>query len=251
MIKNKKTIGFSLIALTGLIAVATCVGAYSPNLINMNNVGATEYGDNPGTTKRIYVLIDDTLSWWNLDHNKGDTLLFHYWGGSVSTDWDNRPKMNFIGSSQTADSGFEYGLYYYDVPADTTWMLIDNTSTSGAISNERTIDISLNYGSEMSFFLVKDGGYGKYATYETGVFINSSLSSQQLAEVLSHKNIDTCSQSTASGYNAYNQIYKIFLEYNEYDMNTVVDKDTEYEATLEDIISAMQARSAAGSNQVS
>ena len=251
MIKNKKTIGFSLIALTGLIAVATCVCAYSPNLINMNNVGATEYGDNPGTTKRIYVLIDDTLSWWNLDHNKGDTLLFHYWGGSVSTDWDNRPKMNFIGSSQTADSGFEYGLYYYDVPADTTWMLIDNTSTSGAISNERTIDISLNYGSEMSFFLVKDGGYGKYATYETGVFINSSLSSQQLAEVLSHKNIDTCSQSTASGYNAYNQIYKIFLEYNEYDMNTVVDKDTEYEATLEDIISAMQARSAAGSNQVS
>ena len=251
MIKNKKTIGFSLIALTGLIAVATCVGAYSPNLINMNNVGATEYGDNPGTTKRIYVLIDDTLSWWNLDHNKGDTLLFHYWGGSDSTDWDNRPKMNFIGSSQTANSGFEYGLYYYDVPADTTWMLIDNTSTSGANSNERTIDISLNYGSEMSFFLVKDGGYGQYATYETGVFINSSLSSQQLAEVLSHKNIDTCSQSTASGYNAYNQIYKIFLEYNEYDMNTVVDKDTEYEATLEDIISAMQARSAAGSNQVS
>lgn len=251
MLKNKRLLGFSLIAMTGLIAVGACIGAYSPNLINMNNVGATEYGDNPGTTKRIYVLIDDTLSWWNLDHNKGDTLLFHYWGGSDSTDWDNRPKMNFIGSSQTADSGFEYGLYYYDVPADTTWMLIDNTSTSGANSNERTIDISLNYGSEMSFFLVKDGGYRQYATYETGVFINSSLSSQQLAEVLSHKNIDTCSQSTASGYNAYNQIYKIFLEYNEYDMNTVVDKDTEYEATLEDIISAMQARSAAGSNQVS
>lgn len=250
MIKNKKTIGFSFIALTGLIAVATCVGVYTPNLINMNNVGATEYGDNPGTTKRIYVLIDDSLSWWNLDHSKGNTLLFHYWGGSESTDWNDRPKMNFIGSSQTINSGFEYGLYYYDVPADTTWMLIDNTSTTGANGNEKTGDIQLNYGSEMYFFLLKDGGYGQIASYENGVFINNSLSSQQLAEVLSHKHIDTCSQSTASGYNSYNQIYKIFLEYNEYDMNTIVDKDTEYEATLEDIISAMQARSAAGSNQV-
>lgn len=250
MIKNKKTIGFSLIALTGLIAVATCVGVYTPNLINMNNVGATEYGDNPGTTKRIYVLIDDSLSWWNLDHSKGDTLLFHYWGGSEPTDWNDRPKMNFIGSSQTINSGFEYGLYYYDVPADTAYMIVDNTSTPNANSNERTIDIPLNYGSEMPFFLLKDGGYGAYASYDTGVFINNSLSSQQLAEVLSHKHIDTCSQSTASGYNSYNQIYKIFLEHNEYDMNTIVDIDTGYEATLEDIVSAMQARSAAGSNKV-
>lgn len=239
MIKNKKTIGFSLIALTGLIAVATCVGVYTPNLKEVDNVGATTQQASDTNLKRLWVTIND--QYW--EHSATESKLWAYYKtpSNPNPSWTDDHQMTLVGySGNYNQDGFRYGLYYIDIPNDAYQVTFKNYTGIGD-EWKQTDDVELYAEYEYKLFYINNVYNGKRPVTQGSMNLNSEC----LAKVLSE--IDSCSTSILDGYNSWNQINKIFIETNpNYDRNHIAYDNY----TIGEVIDALSARYLAQSNQV-
>jgi|LakMenE18May11ns_1017448.scaffolds.fasta_scaffold9694653_2 hypothetical protein len=168
------------------------------------------------TNKRIYVYLEG--GW-----DGGDVMYIHYFGGSSSTTFDTAVQM-----TQVLDN-YWVGMFYYDVPSDTTTFLVkDRANGNGGKNSNQSVDISMS-----SIFLTGPINYkavaisawlGSDFTKRSATFVdNLGASSSDIALILNK--IDTCSASTANGFNAYPQIDDLFFTTNNPTGSTVVDDD--------------------------
>lgn len=242
MIKNKKTIGFSLIALTGLIAVATCVGVYTPNLKEVDNVGATTQQASDTNLKRLWVTIND--QYWESSATESKLWAYYKTPSNPNPNWEDDHQMTLVGySGNYNDDGFRYGLYYIDIPNDAYQVAFKNYTGSydSSLEWKQTNDFDLTFESEYSVFYINNVPDGKRPVTQGSMNLNSEC----LAKVLSI--IDSCSTSILDGYNSWNQINKIFIETNlNYDRNHIAYENY----TIGEVIDALSARYLAQSNQV-
>ncbi len=207
MIKNKKTIGFSLIALTGLIAVATCVGVYTPNLKEVDNVGATTQQASDTNLKRLWVTINDQ----HWDNSATESKLWAYYKtpSNPNPNWEVDHQMTLVGySGNYNEDGFRYGLYYIDIPNDAYQVAFKNYTGSynSSLEWKQTNDFNLTTESEYKLFYINNVYEGKRPVSQGSMNLNSEC----LAAVLSI--IDSCSTSILDGYNSWNQINKYLLK---------------------------------------
>ncbi len=239
MIKNKKTIGFSFIALTGLIAVATCVGVYTPNLKEVDNVGATTQQASDTNLKRLWVTINDV--WWESSATESKLWAYYTTPSNPNPSWTDDHQMTLVGySGNKNEDGFRYGLYYIDVPNDANLVIFKNFTGNGD-EWKQTHDVKLYAEYEYSVFCIDNVPSGKRPVSQKSMNLNSEC----LAKVLSI--IDSCSTSILDGYNSWNQINKIFIETNpNYDRNHIAYENY----TIGEVIDALSARYLAQSNQV-
>ena len=239
MIKNKKIIGFSFIAMTGLIAVATCVGVYTPNLKDVNNVGATAQQATDTEQKRLWVTINNP--WW--EHSATESKLWAYYTtpSNPNPSWTDDHQMTLVGySGNNKEDGFRYGLYYIDVPNDANLVIFKNFTGNGETWRQ-TQDVNLTLESEYQVFYINDTGSGPRPVTEGSMNLNSEC----LAKVLSI--IDSCSTSILDGYNSWNQINRLFIASNNNYQRDYIAYDN---YTIGEVIDALSARYLAQSNQV-
>ena len=207
MIKNKKTIGFSLIALTGLIAVATCVGVYTPNLKEVDNVGATTQQASDTNLKRLWVTIND--KYWDNSATESKLWAYYKTPSNPNPNWEVDHQMTLVGySGNYNEDGFRYGLYYIDIPNDAYQVAFKNYTGSynSSLEWKQTNDFNLTTESEYKLFYINNVYEGKRPVSQGSMNLNSEC----LAAVLSI--IDSCSTSILDGYNSWNQINKYLLK---------------------------------------
>ncbi len=228
---NKKILGLSFVALCGVVSIGAAIGIYN----NYSGVEKIVAEDKTNTDyKRIYAVLADVN--WTHSSEDGDLWLY-YTSSSTSVDWATAPKMTLIGNSNSSsDTTFRYGLYYVDIPADASMIIFKNFDGNGD-EWRQTEDVYVYTESEYEMFYINEVVSGK-RTVTTGT---CNLSSEYLAQLLTIYN--TCDPSILDGYNAYQQIYDIFLSgNNNYDRSTVVYEVENITYTIGDIIDAMKAR---------
>ncbi len=170
----------------------------------------------PKTDIRVYVVRkwegENRWQFWE------EKMYIHYWGGSSGSDYATAPEM-----VKVLDD-YHHGLYYYDVPANTTHFMVsafqnegNNNLKSKNLELSEVLDKQSN--NEMPFLYDWNGVDGGGGNRVFG-FEKAGMSTSQLAKVLGH--IDSCSSSYASGYNAYPQINNLFLSNSQYDPNTTI-----------------------------
>lgn len=239
MIKNKKIIGFSFIAMTGLIAVATCVGVYTPNLKDVNNVGATTQQATDTEQKRLWVTINE--AYW--EHSATESKLWAYYTtpSNPNPSWTDDHQMTLVGySGNYNEDGFRYGLYYIDIPNDANLVVFKNYTGNGD-EWRQTYDVILEAESKYSVFYINHANDGKRSVTQGCMNLNSEC----LAKVLGI--IDSCSTSILDGYNAWNQINSLFIASNNNYQRDYIAYDN---YTIGEVIDALSARYLAQSNQV-
>jgi hypothetical protein len=190
------------------------------------------------TNKRIYVYLEG--GW-----DGGDVMYIYYFGGSSSTTFDTAVQM-----TQVINNYFQ-GLFYYDVPSDTTTFLVkDRASGNGNKFSNQSVDVSMT-----SIFLTGPTNYkavaisswlGNDGTKRSATFVdNLGASSSDIALILNK--IDTCSASTANGFNAYPQIDDLFFTTNNPTGSTVVDDDFGDATTITNKINRLSENYSRGS----
>jgi hypothetical protein len=168
------------------------------------------------TNKRVYVYLEGA---WD----GGDVMYIHYFGGSSSTTFDAAVQMTQV------INNYYQGMFYYDVPSDTTAFIVkDRANGNGFKFSNQSVDVSMS-----SIFLTGPINYkavaisawlGSDGTKRSATFIdNLGASSSDIALILNK--IDTCSASTANGFNAYPQIDDLFFTTNNPTGSTIVDDD--------------------------
>ncbi|MBM3909391.1 MAG: hypothetical protein FJ352_01295 [Firmicutes bacterium] len=175
--------------------------------------------------KRIYVYLEG--GW-----DAGDQMYIYYWGGSTSNTFDTASPMTQV------INDYWQGMFYYDVPVDTTNFLVkDRASGNGNKNSNQSVDISMssifltgptNYKAvAISAWLGSDGTKRNATTVD-----NLGLSNSDVVALLNK--IDTCSSSTANGFNAYPQIDDLFFTTNTFTGSTTVDDDFGGATTITD-----------------
>lgn len=152
-------------------------------------------------------------------------------------DWNNSPRMNRILED------YHSGLYYYDIPSDASVIVFKGWNNSVG-DDYKSFDVQLKdiYNPSTNTYkavYLEEHGYGTRNFTLGGLPMNSA----QAAEFLTHKYIDTCSDSKASGYNAYDQLNALVFKTSTLDRGYVVDDGSEYAATIGAIIEALLNRS--------
>ncbi|MDY0373910.1 MAG: hypothetical protein RBQ86_07320, partial [Candidatus Izemoplasmatales bacterium] len=97
------------------------------------------------TDLRIYAYLEG--GWDNSGH-----MFIHYWGGASGTDWNSCPEMTNVVSD------YYQGLFYYDVPIDTTTFLVKDSTGNVSKSSNQSANItiaSLREGSDYKVAAVK------------------------------------------------------------------------------------------------
>jgi hypothetical protein len=166
--------------------------------------------------KRIYVYLEG--GW-----DAGDQMYIYYWGGSTSNTFNTASPMTQV------INNYWQGMFYYDVPGDTTNFLVkDRENGNGGKNSNQSVDISMS-----SVFLTGPTNYkavaisawlGSDETKRNATAVdNLGLSDSDVVALLNK--IDTCSSSTANGFNAYPQIDDLFFTTNTFTGSTTVDDD--------------------------
>ena len=251
---KKKLVVFSAIASVAVVGtIAAICGTIPKTEANVPYVKGVEPDK---TEKRLYVVLNDDSWEHTTDGNLwifGQTGSGNSWTTTVGENFNNALKMTLIGGGgETRDDGYAYGLYYADIPAETNKVIFKNYDGAWAdgYDSRQTNDIMLSEGSENFALWIENPGEGKEtAKRNVNLGYVPALTSEQLAEVLAHEHIDSCSPSSASGYFAWKQLENIFLTQNlgEIDLNTIVDEglvagDINYETTLGELINALATR---------
>jgi hypothetical protein len=166
--------------------------------------------------KRIYVYLEGA---WD----GGDQMFIVYWGGSTSNTFNTASAMTQV------INNYWQGMFYYDVPVDTTNFLVkDRADGNGGKFSNQSVDISMS-----SIFLTGPTNYkavaisawiGSDETKRNATAVdNLGLSNSDVVALLNK--IDTCSTSTANGFNAYPQIDDLFFTTNTFTGSTTVEDD--------------------------
>lgn len=146
---------------------------------------------------RIYVYLNNGWTDWS-----GLTFYIHYWGGTTGSTWESCPSMTKVVSD------YYQGLWYYDVPADTTGVLFK--TATGNVDNWReteNVDISTYQPSQYVFY-VKEAVSNNNKRWWDKV-TTAGMNSGQLAAVLA--TIHACDVDTGYGYNAWPQLNSLFV----------------------------------------
>lgn len=159
------------------------------------------------THRRVYVVLEG-------DWQGGveSDMYIHYWGGAVGTDWNNCPKMDKVVSD------YSQGLFFYDVPIDTTTFMVKRYA-GGVADWEKTVDIpisSLFLGTDFKAAAIPYGTTPRSAKF----YDNLPSNSGQTAAVLAA--INSCSTCYAGGCNAWPQLDDLFISCSTLDYNTTV-----------------------------
>lgn len=191
------------LALAGISAVSAglAVGNVS---VAQNSVNPAK-ADVAAVVHRLYVINNA----WSEKYQLG----IYIWGSlltSYNNTWASSVDMNRIDESGGSVS---YGLFYYDIPDDASFIIRQKKDASGA--RYQSADItpsSFGYSNLWSsqVLRVNWNNSGK-ATFETvdGGLDNTS----QLGNVLSY--IVTCDSSSVYGYNAYPQLKGTFFDHTD------------------------------------
>ncbi len=179
------------------------------------------------TTRRVYAVLKE-----NWSHND-KKMYIHYWGGSSGTDWNNCPQM------ELAVNDYWNGVYYFDVPSDTTKCLFK--AYSGNVNgNDQSNDLELSniFGSLHRVpWVEKDpGNWDGHRKVGIG---EASMSDMQFAGGILSR-IDTCSSSYADGYNSYKQLMDCFVNCSNIPDSTVVFEVNGNQTTVGEKLEAMR-----------
>ena len=148
-------------------------------------------------------------------------MYIHYWNSDGDlTLWADKPEMI------NAVSDYWQGLFFYDLPVSATGFMVVAFPGDTAEKNKSEnivvteLEVSGNYKAVAIEAWVNDS-VKRVATVEENLPANSG----QVAAILN--NIDSCSSSYASGYNAWPQLNDLFitpstLAPSTLDLNTVV-----------------------------
>jgi hypothetical protein len=173
--------------------------------------------------KRIYVYLEGA---WD----GGDQMYIYYWGGSSSNTFNTAAQMTQV------INNYWQGMFYYDVPSNTTNFLVRDRSGSYAGDKNQSVDISMSaifLTGPINYKAVAIGAWVSDSSKRTATFVdNLGLSNSDVVALLNK--IDTCSTSTANGFNAYPQIDDLFFTTNTFTGSTTVEDDFGDSTTITD-----------------
>lgn len=161
------------------------------------------------TQKRVYAYLDGA---W--DNAAG--MHIHYWGGSSGSDWNNKPAMTRVLSD------YYVGLFYYDVPSNTTHVIFSAWSGDPGKNSNRTDDLPMSsLFPSGSYKAAKISGWqGDDNKYREVWYTDLAMSTGQFGAVLGH--VDTCNSDYAFGFNSYPQIDELITSKSGIDRNAKV-----------------------------
>ncbi|MGI6644347.1 MAG: hypothetical protein ACOX28_01060 [Bacilli bacterium] len=179
------------------------------------------------TTRRIYAVLRE--NWW---HNQ-KKMYIHYWGGSDGSNWDNCPQMTL------AVNDYWNGVYYFDVPSDTTHCLFKaNPGGGGNNDQSKNLQLSNIFGSLQRVAWVERDPGNWDGNRNVGIG-EASMSDMQFAGGILSR-IDTCSNSYADGYNSYKQLMDCFVNCSNIPDSTIVYEVNGNETTVGEKLEAMR-----------
>lgn len=222
-----KTTSKSISLLTlGLVCALGVLGS-----MRLANRGFETNAATVQTHRRVYVYLDDALSYMN------DTIYIHYWGGGEGSTWGSQPAMTIV-----LGDDFYGGMHYFDLPVYTTDFMISN-GTSPSNEWEKSDDISIGSlfnGSNYLFAKILDATLGGTNDGRRNIeYVDfHSFSDGQAAAVLNH--INSCSTSYAGGYNAWPQINDLFISHSTLNGSTVVTDEDRPDTTISDKCAYLQ-----------
>jgi LPXTG-motif cell wall-anchored protein len=189
-----KNLGKIALALGGLSAI--CAG------FAVGTIASTQKAAEPtlaATTDhaRIYVYLGNNWTDWS-----SSDFYIHYWGGTTGSTWASCPKMTKVVSD------YYQGLWYYDLPSDTTTVLF-KTGTGDVSNANETEDLSIStyQVSQYVFFVKSDTSTNGKRWWDKAT--TAGMNSGQLAAVLG--TIHVCDVDTGYGYNAWPQLNSLFV----------------------------------------
>ena len=146
------------------------------------------------THRRIYAWTKDS---WTYNGN----VYIYYWGG-VSNDFNSPDQMTLVVNDHYN------GLYYFDIPIGATHFLLKDAYLGDG--SNKTADVTVaNLFTTTDYLILETWGGGSSLFLQTTVSLNNG----QVQAILSK--IDSCSNSYASGYNAWPQLDDLFITPNE------------------------------------
>ena len=221
---NKRLKRIGLILSVAALGVVTGVSVFASSPKQVLDVeAATEQ-----TQRRVYVYLEG--GWDSSD------MYIHYWGGENGTNWSSCPKMVKVVSD------YWQGLFFYDIPFDVTAFCVKDKTGSVDKSSNQSANIAIS-----DLFL--EGNY-KVARVKSWVHDavnrevvaeeNAPVNSLQAAAILN--NIDSCSSSYASGFNAWPQLNDLFISPSTLEGSTVVTDNFGPDTTIAAKTAYLQAR---------
>lgn len=165
-----------------------------------------------------------------------DVMYIHYWGGASGTDWNNSPQMTQVVND------YWTGLFYYDIPVDATTLLVKKISGAPSINSDQSEDINVSsLFTANNFYAAGVGGWVNDGAKRVVTFADTlGGNSGQVANVLAHT--DSCSDSFASGYNAWPQLDDLFITPSTLDGSTVVNDLFGRATTISDKVAMLQSQ---------
>ena len=243
------------VAIVGVVAAACSFTPKTSLLPDDNHRGVVEETG----LKRIYVVLNDET--WSHDSVDGDLWIYAEENDNLDDEpistieggYNDAPKMHLIGRSSdgSRDDGYGYGLYYFDLKNEYNYIQIKNFAGEwqDGYNAKQTAKTFLGMGSEYNALWIEKGE-DETAVRNINFGYVPALTSEQLAHVLSHEFIDSCSPNVHNGYGAWKQLEKIFISQNlgDIDMDTVVDAgetvgEKPLQTTLGELINALAVRS--------
>lgn len=181
------------------------------------------------TQRRVYVYLEG--AWDNAGR-----MFIYYWGGTTGTTWASCPEMTKVVSD------YWQGLFFYDVPIDVTAFLVKDSTGNVSKNSNQSDDIAIS-----SLFPITDykvaavkGWVSDDAKRAVVAADNAPVSSLQAAAILN--NINSCSTSYASGFNAWPQLNDLFISPSTLVGSTVVTDNFGGDTTITNKTAWLQAK---------
>jgi len=183
------TLAFALIATA---SVSFIKKDENPNNLDVEAALTTQ------TTRRIYAYLEG--DWTD------DKMFIYYTGGTNPATWTACPEMTQVVND------YWTGMFYYDIPIDHTTLVFKKSTGNLDILSDQSVDVAVAD-------LFVEGNYKIAAvkawvenTSKRAVSIeeNAPANTFQIAAILN--NINSCDTSYAAGYNAWPQLFDLFIE---------------------------------------
>ena len=133
-----------------------------------------------------------------------DKMFVSYWGPGFEVSFTNAVEMT------QAVNDYYQGLFFYDLPDNTTGLLLRRSSGAFTKTSDQSDDITFSDLFTTDYKLVAVGAWTADGTKRTATLVNGAgMEASKFTGVLTH--LDSCSPSQASGYNSYLQIRRLFV----------------------------------------
>lgn len=182
------------------------------------------------TERRIYAYLQG--DWTD------DRMFIYYFGGSGYTgpEWTACPEMTQV------INDYWTGMFYYDIPVNATTFCVKKVSGNVSKLSDQSVDIQVsdlfvgsNYKAAAIGAWVDDLAKRTFTAADT-----AGGNDGQIAAILN--NINSCTSSYASGYNAWPQINDLFILPSTLNGATVVTDNFGPDTTITDKCNYLQTR---------